>query len=56
MLNEGASSKVIRGSLLECEEIVESDHKGLLNEFGGRVEVIRRKLKAVMFKRNKSLN
>ena len=30
LLNEGASSS--KDSLLECEEIVESDHKGRMNE------------------------
>ena len=43
LLSECAKSTVIRGSLLECEEIVESDHKGLSIQFEWRVDVRRRK-------------
>ena len=46
---------MIRGHLLECEEIVESDNKGLSIEWRMDVIVRRRKWKEVSRKRRKSL-
>ena len=54
--SECASSRVIRRQLLECEELVESDHKGLAIEFEWRVDVRRCKWKKVSRKKMKSLN
>ena len=51
MLSEAASSKVIRGSLLECEEVVENSHIILLIEFEWKVEIRRCKWKS--FKQDK---
>ena len=54
--SECASSRVIGRQLLECEELVESDHKGLAIEFEWRVDVRRSKWKKVSRKKRKSLN
>ena len=47
------SYTVVGGRLLECEEIVESDHKCLSIEFEWRVDVRRRKWKEVSRKKEK---